>query len=160
MIKALLTATVQLVRKALRLNENGDESESLPTNSITQYVDETETEALPVPKKDKVLFQANTVNASGPIECPNQCSTKVNQKPAENNVKTGTFKITLEYNEAALDHIERLCRFFEISQTDALARGVWLLSIARDVELNNKKLGVITTDNNGLVTDVTPINIV
>jgi hypothetical protein len=108
--------------------------------------------------KDKVLFQPNTLHSSESIECPVQ-PPKNEGNPQEETSSIHN-RISLECNEAIINHIEGLCRFFEVSKTDALARGVWLLSIARDVEMADKKLGVITTDKNGMVIDVAPINIV
>ena len=53
--------------------------------------------------------------------------------------------------------LQNLSQFFEISQSEALIRGLWLLAIARDVEIANKKIGIITIDNNNVVNDVVPI---
>lgn len=99
-------------------------------------------------EKDKLIFQPNTLQSSTAIENP-----KINN---ENK----NIKIILECNEAAVRHLENLCRFFEITQAEALVTGIWLLTVTKDVEVSGKKLGIITTEQNGIVTEITPINIV
>ena len=147
MLKSIFIASVNLFKKAFGIK------------------DKTETELAVIVKdekideKNKILFQPNTLAESNPIECPIQTQPLLTkQLPVE--IKPGVYSITLECNYAAISHLESLCRFFEVSQTDALSRGVWLLSLTRDIEMNNKKLGVITTDNNGVVVDVAPIDLV
>lgn len=169
MIKPILNATCQIFKTILgrfRSKKTNNTEAVSPQNehaiTITIADNETNTEAnIPVITKDKLLFQPNTMLANSPLECPirsknQQASTEI---PID-APKIENFKITLECNETAINHLNNLCRFFEVNQPDALARGVWLLTIARDVEVNNKKLGIITTDQNGLIVDVMPINIV
>lgn len=169
MIKSILDATCQIFVALLgkiRSKKTVEQTVVNPQNeqalTITIKSDEESVETnIPVITKDKLLFQPNTMQANSPLECPirsknQQASTEI---PID-APKIENFKITLECNETAINHLNNLCRFFEVNQPDALARGVWLLTIARDVEVNNKKLGIITTDQNGLIVDVMPINIV
>lgn len=108
-----------------------------------------------VTQKDKILFQPNTILTQNYIEFPSlkkETEIPVNEESVH--------KLTLECNKSAIIHLNGLCRFFEINQFDAIARGIWILSIIRDIEINNKKLGIISIDQNGFVTDITPINMV
>lgn len=169
MIKSILDATCQIFvailgkfrsKKTVETPAVSLQNEQAITITIKTDEENVETN-IPVITKDKLLFQPNTMQANSPLECPirsknQQASTEI---PID-APKIENFKITLECNETAINHLNNLCRFFEVNQPDALARGVWLLTIARDVEVNNKKLGIITTDQNGLIVDVMPINIV
>lgn len=169
MIKTILNATCQIFTalfgkfRSKKITESPAislQNEQAITITIETDKENTETN-IPVITKDKLLFQPNTMQANSPLECPirsknQQASTEI---PID-APKIENFKITLECNETAINHLNNLCRFFEVNQPDALARGVWLLTIARDVEVNNKKLGIITTDQNGLIVDIMPINIV
>lgn len=168
MIKPIINSTWQMIAailERLRLKNKRVSKKTNPQNeqAITISIENNENiqTSIPVITKDKLLFQPNTVQASNPLEC----SIRSRNQQASTEIPIGVpntsgFKITLECNETAINHLNNLCRFFEVNQTDALARGVWLLTIARDVEVNNKKLGIITTDQNGLIVDVMPINIV
>lgn len=167
MIKPILDATCQIFVAIFGKfrSKKATETPALSTEqaqAITIAIKNNEENVdIPVITKDKLLFQPNTIQANSPLECPirsknQQASTEI---PID-APKIENFKITLECNETAINHLNNLCRFFEVTQPDALARGVWLLTIARDVEVNNKKLGIITTDQNGLIVDVMPINIV
>jgi len=110
--------------------------------------------------KDSILFQPNVLHLKNPIEPPSSKNPSIANESININEKEHIHKLTLECNEAAVLHLQSLCRFFEINQFEAIARGIWLLSIARDIEIGEKKIGIITTDENGLVTNITPINIV
>jgi hypothetical protein len=169
MIKSILDATCEIFgailgkfRSKKTVKTPTVDSQNEQAITITVKTDEENAEAnIPVITKEKLLFQPNTVQSNNPLECP--ISSKNQQTSTEIPIdapKIENFKITLECNETAINHLNNLCRFFEVTQPDALARGVWLLTIARDVEVNNKKLGIITTDQNGLIVDVMPINIV
>jgi Zn-dependent metalloprotease len=169
MIKSILDATCQIFvailgkfrsKKTVEAPAVSLQNEQAITITIKADEENVET-SIPVITKDKLLFQPNTMQANSPLECP--IRSKNQQASTEISIdapKIENFKITIECNETAINHLNNLCRFFEVNQPDALARGVWLLTIARDVEVNNKKLGIITTDQNGLIVDVMPINIV
>lgn len=120
-------------------------------------------------RKDKIMFQPNMLHARNPLEYPpskaslitDPTAIPLNSPPQLPPGHTPTkHTITLECSETTIMHLQSLCRYFELSQPEAIARGVWLLTIARDIEIANKKLGVLTTDHNGLVVDVVPVNIV
>jgi len=124
-----------------------------------------------VPTTDKVMFQPNTLHARNPIEHPHRkyLPSSQTQTPPTNSedqkllpppLPEKFHSITIECNEQSIQHLQNLCRFFELSQPEAIARGLWLLTLARDIELANKKIGIIGVDKNGLVTEVLPINIV
>ena len=169
MIKLISNVTCQIfvaIFRKFRSKKIIKNSITNPQNEQEVSIDiktdeENEKTNIPVIAKDKILFQPNTLQLNNPLECSilsknQQTSTEI---PID-ATKVENFKITLECNQAAINHLNNLCRFFEVSQTDALVRGVWLLTVARDVEINNKKLGIITTDPNGIIVDVMPINIV
>jgi hypothetical protein len=151
MIKEIYNSTCQIILAILNRISNKKRVNKVENKPEIAITIENDT------KKDKLLFQPNTIQSNDPLEYPLRSK---NQQASNNTAKVVNFNITLECNELAINHLDNLCRFFEVSQTDALARGVWLLTIARDVELNNKKLGIITTDSNGLIVDVMPIDIV
>mgnify|MGYP006372743345 CR=1 FL=1 len=97
-------------------------------------------------EKPIILFQPNTLSIK-------------NNKEAPLDMKTIGYpcKIVIECNKTTENLLQNLSQFFEISQSEALTRGLWLLAIARDVEIANKKIGIITIDNNNVVNDVVPI---
>jgi len=101
-------------------------------------------------QKDKIIFQPNVVSTKSSIDFYSK-KDKEEQK---------IISINIELNEVNLSVVDNLCRFFEIDRTEAIKRGLWLLSIARDLEINNQKLGVVCVDDNGLVIDLIPINII
>lgn len=107
--------------------------------------------------KKKILFQPNTIMPGPPLECP--AKTSVNKETKE-CLDNNTFKVILECNQESLAHLEKLERFFEISQPDVIAKGVWLMTLVRDLELEDKKLGIITTNHQGVITNITPIDLV
>jgi hypothetical protein len=59
-----------------------------------------------------------------------------------------------------MDLVKSLCRYYEIGEVDLFARGIWLLALVRDMEVREKKIGVLTLNDQGLVTEVAPINVV
>lgn len=171
MIKKIFKSTYILFLRLLNINStnNTNKNNNVYKNDIEEKLNEAisvkiedqKIEEIPVVSREKLLFQPNTIQSGNPMECPINTKNQPIEIPInDSNSLKNNVRITLECNEAAIHHINNLCRFFEVSQTDALARGVWLLTVARDVEVNNKKLGVITTDKNGLVIDIMPINIV
>lgn len=136
----------------------------IPPNGISVEIKEVNTGPIQpitdsqiVVQKDKVLFQPNILTVKNSLEFPLNKNTAINSQA---EIPINEHKLTIECNEAATMHLNGLCRFFEINQFEAIARGVWLLSVARDIEINNKKLGIISVDQNGFIIDVTPLNIV
>lgn len=113
----------------------------------------------------KVIFQPNTLSIENTIEYP---TSNKNSQPIENMIEKGANEppslskqtLRLECSNETVAHLDNLCRYFEISEAEAIARGLWLLTIVRDVEISDKKIGVITIDQNNLVTDLAPINLV
>lgn len=108
---------------------------------------------------NKILFQPNTILSKETLEFPLNKENNKKEDPKEEKTPFA-HKIVIECNESALSHLQNLCRFFEIEQLEAISRGIWLLTIARDAELNNKKIGLISLDNNGMIIDVMPMNLV
>lgn len=98
-----------------------------------------------------ILFQPNTLSVK------NNKESLLNTKNIE---KENMHRIVIECNKTTENLLQNLCQFFEINQSEALIRGLWLLTIARDVEMANKKIGIITIDNNNIINDVVPIVIV
>jgi hypothetical protein len=96
---------------------------------------------------EKITFQPNVSYSRNPLEFNT------------NNV-VGEQEIKLNCSQEIKKHLEKVAKFFEISEEDALIRGLWLLTIVRDVEIDNKKIVIANTDSYGLVLDVIPINIV
>jgi len=128
-------------------------SKSIPSECpVIEQITPTE------PTKDKIIFQRNSISTKSSVECSTNALAQVNSKIVDHT--PGMNNIIVECDMQSIGHLQSLCQFFEISQNEAIARGIWLLSIAKDVELNNKKIGVIAVDPSGLVTDIIPINIV
>lgn len=100
---------------------------------------------------DKIYFQPNIIVASENIDCG------ITKKSIESEL---TEKIIIECSKKTLWQLDKICRYFEIEQSSAIMRGLWMLNVVQECEIANKKIGVITLDNNNVVVDVSPINIV
>lgn len=100
---------------------------------------------------EKIYFQPNTIFATENIECSIKCTS---------DGKDVIQRLIIECNYSTLLQIDKICRYFEIEQNTAIMRGLWMLSLVKEVELSNKKLGVITLDESNIVIDVSPINVV
>ncbi len=130
--------------------------------------------ATDIEKKDKIIFQANSKQVEREVECKKDeildVSVTVVIKNTEGDSsippnecvfqKFDQDCILIKCDKKSLEHLDSLCKYFEIPQNEAFSRGVWFLSLIRDIEIRNKKIGVIATDQNGIVTEIVPINIV
>jgi len=162
MITNFVSSTLSLVKAIFLKNQPSQKDQpiqevQLPEEKLIEPVSIAEI-AQELPHKDKVMFQPNTLIATNSHDFPNNERTNLGPQPPSQPQQKHV--ITIECDSDAVRHIQNLCRFFEINELDALAKGLWLLTVARDVEINNKKLGVISVDKNGLIVEVSPINIV
>jgi len=124
-------------------------------NSVDSKIESTiESSLEPVKGKDlleKIYFQPNTIYANESVNCSvkhNVLSEDIMQR------------IILECNQNTMLQLDKICRYFEIEQNTAIMRGLWMLSVVKEVELSNKKLGIITLDESNVVVDISPINLV
>lgn len=149
MIKSFLKSTFSIVSATLPKKKVVKEEilEPTPVAEIKE-----------LPTKDKIMFQPNTLATNSSVDFPANQSNNLEQPVNEQSPPKQVISISVDNN--TINHIHGLCRFFEINEFDVLAKGIWLLTLVRDIEVNNKKLGVISVDKNGLVVDVSPVNIV
>lgn len=163
MIKRIKTVVSDFLSKLNTKLYSNPFAKTKPTSNdlINQEINQ---EVINNVKKDKLFFQRNNVKASDPLTCSSSdlisTSPEIPINDSVVTIKNKTQKVTFECDERSIEHLNNLCRFFELSQTDAINRGVWLLTLARDVELLNKKIGIIAADNNGVIVEIIPLNIV
>jgi len=143
MIADFLKSTISIAKALLpkRKHSNVSENNKIPQN------------------KDKIIFQPNTIISGVSFDFPSNNNNNL-FKLSANTTSTTKDIITIECDNRATSQLQGICRFFEINEFDALSKGIWLLSLIRDTEVNNKKLGIISLDKNGLITEVSPINVV
>lgn len=151
MITLFLKSTLSIV-SAILPKKKAVKEEILEPTSVSEIKEE-------LPAKDKIMFQPNTLATNGSLDFPANQSNNLEQQPTSEQPAPKQI-ISISVDNSTINHIQGLCRFFEINEFDVLAKGIWLLTLVRDIEVNNKKLGVISVDKNGLVIDVSPVNIV
>jgi len=150
MINSFLKSTFSIV-SAILPKKKVVKEEILEPTPVAEIKEE-------LPTKDKIMFQPNTLSTNSSLDFPANQSNNLEQPINEQSPPKQVISISVDNN--TINHIHGLCRFFEINEFDVLAKGIWLLTLVRDIEVNNKKLGVISVDKNGLVVDVSPVNIV
>jgi hypothetical protein len=119
--------------------ENAKESETKPITDIE--------------KKDKIIFQSNSKQIEREVECKKDeiIDVSILIKTTEDTSSIPSQDcILIKCDKKSLEHLDSLCKYFEIPQNEAFSRGVWFLSLVRDIEMRNKKIGVIATDQNGI----------
>lgn len=120
------------------------------TNTKSDLSKVEKTQSSDIQSVDKIFFQPNTIGIHEYIEC-------VSNKSAEQSVK---HRISVDCTQYTLLQIEKLTRYYEVNQSNLILRGLWFMNLIREVEINNKKIGIITIDESHVVTDIVPINIV
>lgn len=56
--------------------------------------------------------------------------------------------------------LDSLTRYYEVNYQELLSRGIWLLSIMRDAEIDNKKIAIVSIDEeSGKVMSFSPISL-
>ena len=77
---------------------------------------------------------------------------KVSQQPNNN------LTIVLSCDKKDTNHLDSLCRYYEVGYEGIHARGVWLATLLKDAEIINKKLAVVEIDNeSGEITSISPV---
>lgn len=130
------------------LHRSNNLSKSVNTNTELSASEKSNT--ADIQSVDKIFFQPNALGVNEYIEC-------VNNKSAEHSVK---HRISVDCTQYTLLQIEKLTRYYEVNQSNLILRGLWFMNLIREVEISNKKIGIITVDESHVVTDVVPINIV
>ena len=149
MITLFLKSTLSIVSSIFPKKKSA--KEALEKVSVSEAKEKSQS-------KDKIMFQPNILITNNCLDFPANQNNNLDEQSTEQPNHKQTINISVDNN--TVNHIQSLCRFFVINELDALSRGIWLLSLARDIEINNKKLGVISIDKSGLVVDISPINIV
>lgn len=146
--------TIQKVNNSI--NVNSDKKINKPIADLYHKIQQTNSLATGDEKStniqtvDKIYFQPNTIAVNEYIECSNN-------KSIDQQVK---HRVVFDFTQFTIWQIDKLSRYFEVSQTNLLLRGIWFLNIIKEAELTNKKIAIVTIDESNIVTDITPINIV
>lgn len=68
--------------------------------------------------------------------------------------------IMLSCKEQDIKHLDSLTRYYETEYPGIISRGLWLLTIMRNAEINSRKLAIIEVDEeSGQVLQVAPITV-
>ena len=80
--------------------------------------------------------------------------TKSNQKPEKD------LTMVFSCNEKDTGHLDSLCRYYETGYEGVIARGIWLATLMRDSEIDNKNLAIVDIDKeSGKVISVSPVTL-
>lgn len=63
-------------------------------------------------------------------------STKINKN----------IKISVSYQDNQIEKLDSLTRYYEANYEKLLDRGVWLLTVMRDAEVNEKYMAIVNED--------------
>jgi len=96
---------------------------------------------------------------ASPVPVPRRVEPEAQPHNTQDSQSSGT-TIVLHCHEKQMALMENLSRYFEAPIPSVLSRGIFLLTHARDAEVQNKKLAIVEFDEeSGKVTSVSPINI-
>ncbi len=76
--------------------------------------------------------------------------------------KDGKDFCTVQFNlsENEFKTLKTLTRYWESDELEIIKKGIWFINLMQQVELENKKMAVISYDNNKFIYKVQSINIV
>lgn len=73
-------------------------------------------------------------------------------------VKSNNYQLIFACNQRDIDHLDSLVRYYETRYEGIISRGVWLLTLMRNSEIDSKRLAVVEIDEeSGEVLNVSPI---
>jgi hypothetical protein len=79
---------------------------------------------------------------------------------AVNPNSSTNFQINFSCNQKDIDHLDSLVRYYETRYEGVVSRGIWLLTLMRNSEIESKRLAVIEVDEeSGQVVTVSPITL-
>lgn len=91
------------------------------------------------------------------IQEPKKETTEPEAEPQPSPI---AYKLVFNCNQKDIDHLDGLVRYYETRYEGVISRGLWLLTLMRDTEVESKRLAIIEIDEeSGLVTYVSPISL-
>lgn len=74
--------------------------------------------------------------------------------------KSSMYQLIFTCNQKDIDHLDSLSRYYESRYEGIIGRGIWLLTLMRNCEIEDKRLAIVEIDEeSGRVVTVSPITL-